>query len=382
MSIGLYDLDMRTYVQVPINLELAKLSTYYKKKREIVTISPSFQPSRFSKFIIRKDYDDGNYPKNLLKYSNIEYGGYAFSNDKYAPLPLEIETQQPDLTIYERYRQVFGKNKEYERAFQTMIGAEHFRLSLDGKTVWKDFKKQLKNPDEIYTMFVHDKNLNEIEGAYEALKELADANKGLTKGYLAMKFPVIVDNAADLLKWCYFKPTRNYFSLQYNGIIDDATLVEFSKYKWGKSFARQLDYIVTAGYKDEADFVANGLSKIFKQITFLRMQRIKISLKYEDNFFLDPKWERLLRLFECYNNTAQGLEDQYFKITMKYDSLYSFCCSIKEQPLFKKDIFGKQEVRELFQFVREKNYEVFCDFYDCHLVTLKDGEFVKCEDWT
>ena len=34
MSVGLYDLDMKTYTQVPANLEIAKLSSYYKGKRE------------------------------------------------------------------------------------------------------------------------------------------------------------------------------------------------------------------------------------------------------------------------------------------------------------------------------------------------------------
>ena len=42
MSVGLYDMDMKTYKQVPINLEMAKLSSYYKRKREIVAMSSSF----------------------------------------------------------------------------------------------------------------------------------------------------------------------------------------------------------------------------------------------------------------------------------------------------------------------------------------------------
>lgn len=112
MSIGLYDLDMKTYTHVPINLEIAKLSSYYKGKREIVAMSPSFYPSKYSKFIVRKDYEDGLYPKDLSKFNNVEYGGYAFSNGLYSPLPHDIEIQKPDFTIYEGFKENFGTTKE------------------------------------------------------------------------------------------------------------------------------------------------------------------------------------------------------------------------------------------------------------------------------
>ena len=48
-----------------------------------------------------------NYPR---KYDNIEYGGYAFSNDNYVPLSEEIEVCKPDQYIYEK---VFA-NPEYK----------------------------------------------------------------------------------------------------------------------------------------------------------------------------------------------------------------------------------------------------------------------------
>lgn len=91
MSVGLYDIDMTLYNNVPFNLELMKLSSYYKKKREIVVLSPSFEPYRFSKFIMRKDYDDGRFPANIKDYNNIEYGGYALSKQQYISLDEAIE---------------------------------------------------------------------------------------------------------------------------------------------------------------------------------------------------------------------------------------------------------------------------------------------------
>ena len=108
---------------------------------------------------------------------------------------------------------------------------------------------------------------------------------------------------------------------------------------------------------------------------------MKVSLKYESNFFLDPQWERLLRLFECFATTAQHLKDEKFRLKMQYDSMYSFVSSFKEQPFLKKYLFSKQDARDLFRLVRENNYEVFDDFYNCHLVKLEKGEFVRCDSW-
>ena len=102
MSVGLMDADMMAYSLVPFNLEIMKLSTYYKKKGEIVIFSHTFSPEKNSKFIYRKDYDDGRYPPSLMRAKNVKYGGLAFSNNIYQPLPIEIERLQPDTSIYEK----------------------------------------------------------------------------------------------------------------------------------------------------------------------------------------------------------------------------------------------------------------------------------------
>ena len=92
---------MATYTLVPFNIELMKLSTYFKKKREVVVLSPHFTPERHQKFYLRKDYDDGNFIMGLESVPNLEYGGYAFTNGMYAPLPKEIEILHPDTSLYD-----------------------------------------------------------------------------------------------------------------------------------------------------------------------------------------------------------------------------------------------------------------------------------------
>ena len=68
MSIGLYDADMMTYTLVPFNLEIMKLSAYYKRKRDIVLFSKQIEPDRYSKFYYCKDYNDFNFP-NFNKFN-------------------------------------------------------------------------------------------------------------------------------------------------------------------------------------------------------------------------------------------------------------------------------------------------------------------------
>lgn len=81
MSIGLYDVDMSLYNQTPFNLELMKYATYYKQKREIVTMSSLFTPEKFGQFILRKDYQDDRFPFKMSNYDNLIYGGHGFSGE-------------------------------------------------------------------------------------------------------------------------------------------------------------------------------------------------------------------------------------------------------------------------------------------------------------
>jgi hypothetical protein len=141
MSVGLWDADKTKYETAPLNLELMKLSAYHKGKREIVSLAPELEPNKYTKFFIRKDYNDGEFYPELLTEENVVCGGLAFSNDVYVPLDPAIEKLKPDLYIYERMRSKIGSEKYLHAAFETMMRAQHARLSLDGKTLWKDFEK-------------------------------------------------------------------------------------------------------------------------------------------------------------------------------------------------------------------------------------------------
>lgn len=377
MSVGCYDADMQKYIHVPFNLELMKLSTYYKRKGEIVSLAPVFKPQRYTKFIYRKDFFDNDFRKEIFTTPNIEWGGQAFSGDRYIPLDEKIEQLKPDVYLYSNSKDRFGNQAQYEQAFRVMENSNHFRISLDGKTIWKDFTKQFTQ-ERPRTLFVHDFDLNRVEGSFEILRDISsEIIIGSHTAAIGNKFPIQVNNREDLLKWSSLQPAKHFFSLQYNGVMEPNLLKDFIDLSRGTSVARQLDYVVTGGCSSENEFLKNYIREIYLQICFLRREKVKISLKYENGFFSNPKWERLLELFNCYLNGFLYFSKERQDKIIDYDTLYSFCRSFKEVKRYpKKHLFNLDEAREIFTFVAEEDYELFRMFYECSNVRLENGRLI------
>lgn len=177
MSIGLYDADIMANPVSFLNLEIMKLSAYYKRKGEIVVLSPIFTPERNTTFFYRKDYDDGNYPSKLYSYNNLLCGGYAFS-DNYIPFEEKVEKVRPDKEIYTRLLTPYFSRKnathKEKTIFSTQMNAEHCRLSLDGKKLWQDYSSQFIDLTTSRTIVIHDKDVTTIEGGLDALNEISN----------------------------------------------------------------------------------------------------------------------------------------------------------------------------------------------------------------
>lgn len=377
MSVGCYDADMQKYQHVPYNLELMKLSAYYKRKGQIVSLAQVFKPERYTKFIYRKDFFDGDFNQKIFTTQNVEWGGQAFSGEKYIPLDEKIEILKPDTFLYNKIKDQFSNQVQYKEAFKVMENANHFRLSLDGQTIWKDFEKQL-TWSKPYTIFLHDFNLNRIEGAFDIINDMtAESVMVNRRPGVGNKFPIQVNNREDLLKWCRLQPARHFFSLQYNGIIDNNTLKDFIDMTRGTSIPRQLDYVVSAGRFDENEFLKEGLRKIYLQICFLRREKVQISLKYEDNFFSNPLWGKLIDLFNYYLNGFLRFNKDRQDKSINYDTLYSFCRSFKDRVhSCERYPITLDEARDIFKFVAENNYDLFRMFYECSNVRLENGELI------
>lgn len=365
MTVGFYDVDLMRYAPIPFNLEIMKLSSYYKNRREIVGLAPYYFPEKYSKFIVRKDFEDGTFPD--ISADNIEYGGLAFTNNIYIPLNEEIELCEPDTYLYADIFKNLGIRRSDSIAFNGQYTANHIRLSLDGQTIWKNWEKMLHPKKRTTTLMLHDYNLQNVDGA---AKLLEDYQKEFPRTSIGMKFPVEIDNEKDLFLWRKMNG-GDFFSLRYNGILSDEAVVElgiaYSNYR-GK-----LEYNITYGCSDEDDFVKNRLQKIYRQIVFLQTKGVTILLKYRYSFFKNRKLCRLVKLMSLYAS-SKNLNLGYMETVAK-ESLYNFYLSMRDSGFSGAYlVITKQEATELLKFAEENYPYLYYDFKNCLKPYLQGGK--------
>lgn len=366
-SIGLYDWDMNFYYHVPPNLELMKTSAYYKQKYILTSMATTFSPEKFTEFIVRKDYDDLIYPNELF-LPNVKRGGHAFSGPQYKPMAEDIEVMQPDTYCYEKLAPVFCSTHQFTEMFKTFMNAQHLRLSLDGKTIWPQHDKTLNRKRPV-CFFFHDYDLNAINNSHECIMDYVKSRKYQT--YIGTKFPIQVSSPADLYKWSSFKIMYKNYSIQYNGVMPDDVFVHWLELQNHTTMSTQLHYNVTVGCSSEDEFSKERLPKIFNQVIYSWNHRYKILLKYEENFFIHKEWKRFLVFLN------KSLNDETFnKAEDRQRPLFRYAQKAPLYNRYKQDIFDIYELRELFQFIRQENYDVFKDLYEKTSVTLKGGELV------
>ena len=365
MSIGLWDADFMTYKQPIFNLELMKLAAYYKQQRQIVSFAPVLEPERYTKFFVRKDWDDGEYPKQFFK-SNVEYGGRAFAPNYIAIAP-EIEAVQPDTHLYDRYEKDF--KTAAKNAFKTMTIATHLRATYDEQTIAQDIERRIeKISNQSNTVIFHDYNLSDfpygLELIHQIIKEYSTRSKN--KIYIGAKFPIQINNNEQLIQWLSFNTSARFYTLQINNIMNDESFNLLLQQSANK--CDNFEYMVTATSSSEDDFIINRLPIIYKQLLISQNRGKRILLKYEHDFFEDKRWEKLINYLNFFNGARAGNVQR--KRKMEPISLYKF---IKDYQRFEivhprgnwpRQPYSFDEIRDLFQLVRIKNYEVFKMFYE------------------
>ena len=361
MTYGLYDADLPYYPTPFFNLELMKLSSYYKRKREIVGLSPDFSPQRYGHFIIRQDFHSPN--PLILKAMNIEYGGRAFDGINYKSLPLEIETMRPDISLYDGIK--LPKRKISPHIISTMRRAEHVRLSLDGKTIWNQWERQLRKESGVYGIIFHDYNLNDIESAVAFIKSnLTDWIKSSNGRRVGMKFPVQVDNQNDLYEWLQIMPMGSYYSLHHIGLLNESyasDLVEINK-EFHTLLQVSIDISNQFTYKE---LINGGLQRIFRNIVNLRTYGLVFPLIYDEALFIDSNWRDVMRLIHRYSDHLVRIRStDFFKRVEPHETLYSFCKGAIKEVRIKEPLLSKESIETIFQFVRENDYDLFKDFYE------------------
>lgn len=366
MSVGLYDADFFTYHQTIFNLEIMKLATYFKRKREITILAPSFAPERYSQFYYRKDFNDGQFRRDLNKYPHLVYGGYAFSNNKYVPLSEEIERCAPDVSIYERYKDLFIEDSSQNKAFYTTISRGiHFRLSLDEKTVWKDFERQIPRQSRGRVFFLHDHNLNNIAFAAENIQEIIQKYclSEKTKVSLCTKFPVICSDFNSFVKWLEFTFGSTNFKLQYNGLLTDAEINETVQ-KINPSQAKSIIYNPLPASYASNDFSESDLLKIFTQVLFLYKNQKQFLLTYNDSFQVPDEIKKMFNLFTAYGRSG----------ATPPTSLFYFVKQLREKARYHMEIITMPEAIEVFYYTQQNYPELFKLFYENSGAIFKGGE--------
>lgn len=370
MSIGLYDQDMIINGLLPFNLELMKLSSYYKKRGEITILSPTFSPELHKLFFLRKDFQNGKFLKGLHKIKNLEYGGLAYTNNIYIPMIQEIEQNKPDTQIYYKFQKQLTNNIEYKKGiFNAMMRAEHCRLSLDGNNIWNNFTSQFINPSNSNLIIFHDYDLSKIEGSLEEIKNIINfySTKKVNKIRIGMKYPPILYSGENLIKWLDINPNATFYSMRFNGVIDQDNFNKFIKKNSQRAFYKQLEYYVTFTSKNQEEFIEKYICQIYNQIMIARKYNINIKILYELDFFKDKRWERILDLFNMYRASLSKISSAVYYRKISEDTMYDFVKHLNEDVFYiGKGIkpINKQEARELFLFVGKQKPELFDYFYN------------------
>ena len=370
---GVYDYDFFTYENVIPNLEAAKLVTYYHQRNQLATLSPTLKPAPYTNFYIRKEYDDGIFPREFFLPSCI-YGGRAFTKDKiYVPLKPEIENTVPNMHLYDPFIHHFGTTEPELKQIRRILNCAHIRLSPDSKNLLS-FEQLAPNfRDRVTGIFLHDYDLASLK-PQELILKLSNQrtykkNPDVIFPYpVGNKYPIEVSSSEELDQWSKIITMPNAFFLQFNGLMDDKVL--YNLCMDNKRMAKQIWYNVTGGCSSENDFLVNRLRKIFIQVLFLRRAHIKILLNYDDQIIVTRELQNLLDLF---NILLRFTYQENF--APHSQNLYKFCADIssaKHKIKEKRELIwalrvvtvSTEEMRDSFQYIREKDYDLFKMFYE------------------
>ena len=362
---GVYDYDFFTYENVIPNLEAAKLVTYYRQHNQLATLSPVLNPSPYTKFFIRKEYDDGNFPREFF-YQSSEYGGRAFSESKlYVPLPPKIEQTVPNMHVYDPFIHHFGKSKPELQQIKRILNCAHIRLAPDSKTLLSPEQLAPNFENKVSGIFLHDYDLAALK-AQDLIQELSlqrqfKTKEGVNPYPVGNKYPIKVTTPEDMAAWSKILTIPNGLYLEYCGLMDDKVLYDLCMEN--KRMAKQIWYNVSFGCSGENDFFINRLSKIFIQVLFLRRAKVKILLNYDNEIIKTKELRDLLELLNTWLRFSY-MED----FAPHTQNLYKFCRDNAYLRYttwaFRTVTISIEEMRNAFQYIRENDYDLFKKFYE------------------
>lgn len=371
---------MTSYNQIPFSLEIMKLSSYYKKHREIVTLNTNLEPERYSKFYYFQDFNNIDFPTDIIRQKNVMYCGRYFHPNKYAPFIEEIEAMPADVEIYNIWRKKFIDNNYTKKMFKLLQHTDHVRLSLDGENVWNKAFSGIDFDTNRNTILFHDYDLGQIKDARLAIKDVLNYyTKYVNERRIGMKFPVQTYNIDELLAWNEFKSSGYFYNLEYNGILSDEELDAFYFSQLHTTKMSQFTYNITPEPIDEEEFYQNQIPLLIKQIQRLN-QFTTLKLSYNLTFFRNSYIINLLKFINKYAVYLNGKKTGY-----NYSSMYDYVLAIKKSNQVRAmngyahsltDKWNDLDfLRDLFQYVKDTNSAAFDVMYDRHSYYIEGGQF-------
>lgn len=373
--VAVHDYDYFTYNNVVPNLECAKLIAYHRNHRNIAVLTPTLIPEKYTTCYIRKDYDDGIYPKKFFE-ENCIYGGRAFTQNEYNPLPREVELTVPNMHIYDDYISYFGARPAEQTQIKRILNCAHIRLAPDGKNPLTFEELKPNFIQKVNGIFLHDYNLGDLD-IYDLVVKLQNQREyktrfGINPYPVGNKFPIKVYDEHEVERWLKIVAIPDALFFEYCGLMSNEILNKLATEN--RRLARQVYYNIAHGCSSEKDFLCNRLPKIYPQMLFLRRNNLKTLLTYDDGFFKTHELEKLIELFNCY------LSFKWKDFVPYGHTLYRFCRDNAKYH-YKRYSFLNMSVsvedsRKAFQFIRENNYEVFKMFYELDRISYEGGKLI------
>lgn len=263
MYIGLIDFDLLTNKKRPPNLELMKLSAYYKFKRNIVELVRNCKEwERYSQIELFKNVQDQTFPSVLINEMKPILHGEGFFGEKYIPYSEEIENSLPDISIY-------GK--------ATLTPTQ--KAWLQKNQVRLETERELKIPRPSKNFLVYDREPQRFEMLYEVL------DHGLTELLHPAMFDSL-DAAARLAA------NKNIFGTSVSCCNKIVTSQDVKNIADSYEFKGELHVsLFPSSYADVGNKIGIALiaSKIDEMEEILRCRKIFIN-----NIFKDPLLHRTI----------------------------------------------------------------------------------------
>ncbi|MBO5142227.1 MAG: hypothetical protein J6J11_01055 [Treponema sp.] len=304
--IGLIDLDIYHPQKFLLpNLEIMKLATYYQKeKKEYVRLIDPLENnlSGYDKIFLRSDNLNNPIPSHILQYSNIEYGGNAFSKGIYLPFEEEIiDFCLPTTSIYKPFLREKMIEGLKAKDINNFLDNTYFRIS-NGKE-----KLPIPPVRAKKKVFIYDDNL--IQDGWEKVIETLTQRKPSS---------IVTLNPIRCFTINQFFKVRQYTKIaRTNSIILDLPIpldelnIFFKKYekKLLAEITLHSEVFLPFGEKKDRPFgklaYADNLYYTLNLIYSFWARKIPIKLKYELYSLPDTNpFHELFTLIENWSNIS------------------------------------------------------------------------------